>query len=770
MRGFSVKTIAPHGARLSSALLIVMLTIPAMTSSVQAAGTVETVAKVSSSVGDSEAPQISLNDSLYAISWGERSENAVGTSDGALNANPGSRKVLNTGSVTKTQFPDIAVGSDGTQHLAYASGDAIFYRHRSLGGSWSSAVKVAGDSFPNPVKTEVAPNGTIWIIWRDTDGSHIGFRYSDNGGANWSAGSTSGNVFSESGNMYAFDIAVGTDNFPHVVWYVRSSGSGKGEIEYADWNGSHFIKGKLTRDGSNLYDADPVIAIDGNNVQHAAWRKQVGGGDTLYYARREPGGSWTGFTPLVVSGGTFQYSPGIGVDKNGSIYVTVSQLVNGGRRVFIVAKPSGQLAWNPAEIISGSFSNWETRSDVKGSAVGGAKAHIVYQSETRGKDDAEVYYKRVLYGPGTAGLNAQPKFAVGVTKNTTVQVAFDAVSGGPTQVRWKWNAPPTDQDNDSGGWQPFAVTKAIPLPSDITPDDCRNLTLYTQVQNTTASEDTAKSASILYDAAVQAKVSVQNPHLDGQLSTYSQGASNGADTNTRENFYDVTISDLGDCSGLKEYGFNSGAATAWPANANALTLQPSIPTGTGPGVRPLLNTFVVDKNDNRTTQGAVVVYDPRTFSTSTGGSPIESSGAPMVTGGAFTVVSDTSVLKTLTFSGVNVNDAVYGTTASLPAGSQFWGVWVATSQGTTPISDTNSETLKWAPIKVAQPGASFTVKYPLLTGQVGSSPYGREGTYWIYVKFLDGAGNPSAKTLPPVKVVLAPGYSPVIQSLPLVNK
>ena len=767
---------APHGARLATALLIAsVLAIPSFTSIVlQAASTVESSTKVSSSDGLSEAPQISLNDNLYAISWGERAESAIGTADGALDANPGSRKILATGTSTKTQFPDIAVGADGTEHLTYITGNDIFYRHRTLGGSWSNAIKVASDNGPNPVRIAVAPNGTLWVIWRDADGTHLGFRYSDNGGAGWSAGSTNGIVYAESGNMYAFDIAIGPDNLSHVVWYPRTTGAANsGDIEYADWDGRRFNQGKITNDNKSPYDADPVISIDSDNVQHVAWRKQVGTGDTLIYVQRKPGGSWTGFTPLAQSGGTFQYSPGIGTDKNGSIYITFSQLVDGGRRVYIVAKPAGQADWSPAEIISDGFNNWETRNDVEASAVNGLKAHVVYQSEIKGNEaTGEIYYKRVLYGPASGSLSAQPQIeaAAKTTKNTTVQVTFGQVAGNPTQVRWKWGATPTDQDNDSGGWQPFAPTKSIPLPAEITPAICRNLTLYTQVQNGTASENKAKSASILYDAAVQAKVSARNPHRDGKLSTYSQGASSGAPTNTRENFYDATIANLGDCSGLKEYGFNSDPAVAWPAGESEVVQRNTINPDYPPGVRSPLNAYVVDKNDNRMMQGAVAVYDPRTFVTGTGGITTTNSGAPVVTGGTFSVDSGNSVLRTLSFSDVNVNDAVYGTAASLPAGSRFWGVWVATSKGTAPISDTNSETLLWAPIEVAQPGASFTVKYPLLTGQVGSSPYGREGTYWIYVKFLDGAGNPSAKTLPPVKVELAAGYSLISQKLPSIRK
>ncbi len=46
----------------------------------------------------------------------------------------------------------------------------------------------------------------------------------------------------------------------------------------------------------------------------------------------------------------------------------------------------------------------------------------------------------------------------------------------------------------------------------------------------------------------------------------------------------------------------------------------------------------------------------------------------------------------------------------------------------------------------------------------------KPGDYFVYVRFLDGAGNPSSTALPVVKVTLAPGYTIPTYALPLIRK
>jgi hypothetical protein len=93
-----------------------------------------------------------------------------------------------------------------------------------------------------------------------------------------------------------------------------------------------------------------------------------------------------------------------------------------------------------------------------------------------------------------------------------------------------------------------------------------------------------------------------------------------------------------------------------------------------------------------------------------------------------------TLLVNLNFTGVQVSDNLY------PAPG-FWGVWVANSR--TPVADPlNSTSLLWVPVQTAGGGANFTVPNWSLASGLTSAEVA-PGDYYVYVRFLDGAGNPS---------------------------
>ena len=166
-------------------------------------------------------------------------------------------------------------------------------RSRPPFGGWSDPVWIADSLMPNPIRMARAPDGTLWVVWRDDNGSGIFYRYSTDGGQSWRTGEDGGVVASERGNMFRPDVSVGQDNLAHVVWYVRGRGPRQGDVRYADWNGTRFSVGDITTDGSDLYDADPAITVDGQNIQHVVWRKLVAAGRwDIIYADRPPGAGW----------------------------------------------------------------------------------------------------------------------------------------------------------------------------------------------------------------------------------------------------------------------------------------------------------------------------------------------------------------------------------------------------------------------------------------------------------------------------------------------
>lgn len=702
-----------------------------------AEGAIETRDNLTNNDDQSESPQISFGGNQLGASWGEREATSVGTARAALDGNFGERVTLNTGSKTKQQWPDVAVDASGTIHLAYASGNTIFYRRKPVGGTWSNAVTVGGDSFPNPVRIAVAPNGTIWVVWRDGAGTKVGFKFSDNGGAGWSGGNAGGVVASETGNMYAPDIAIGPDNVPHVVWYLLTGGADKGEIKYADWNGSQFRAGKLTNDGSELYDADPVITVDKNNVQHLVFRKQVSSDGTAWgitYARRDPGGKWSNFTQLAVSSGDAKYSPGIGIDDSGSIYVGYSEPFGKttSRQVVLLAKPAGQTNWTKQTISNG---RWDYRPVIAGSSASGLKAHVLYQEEQQ-PDKGEIIYARVRFTSNTP--KATPVLDAGAeyTRNNAATLTFSNVSGGATGVRWRWGAPPTDQANDSNGWQAGLDPRQVPLP---VPDGgCGALTLYTQVRaNASLLQQGSSSDSITYDDNVSADAGVFNPNTSNLTSSYAAGANAGASGYTRETAYNFVLNGTDDCGGLKSYKINTGPETAINGDSAFVARLPFGAQASGPKA---VTVVVTDKAGNQRTYPESVQLD------------LPGDSRPVVRSATVRISGGNTLQQTITITNANVTDTQYS--------AGFWGVFVATSRTPVDNSEINASGLAWTPIRVPDPTAnSFTVAYDVTSGLNANGLNGAVGDYYVYLKFIDGAGNASEWTSAALQVTLSAGYA-----------
>lgn len=105
--------------------------------------------------------------------------------------------------------------------------------------------------------------------------------------------------------------------------------------------------------------------------------------------------------------------------------------------------------------------------------------------------------------------------------------------------------------------------------------------------------------------------------------------------------------------------------------------------------------------------------------------------APIATGAG---IAQTSTDSTASF---NRTFSVSGTiTDNLYPSPGYWGVWVAIEKDTGSADETNPD-LKWGAVPVTS--GSFTVN--LLNGSSGLLS---SGTYRVYVRFLDGAGNASA--------------------------
>ena len=441
-------------ARLLAALMLAgaLLGIPAARPpAAEAAQIVGSAQNISNTKRNSESPQISASAGrLFAI-WTERSgepqfDGELASSKAPIDQPFEGATIRNTKLDSKYQWADITSDANGDRYIAYSAINTVYFEFRPLSGGRSTK-SVANDNYPNAAKIARAANGRVWVVWRNNSGS-LHYRYSDDNGISWKRGSDGGTVSNGSGQALSLDITVDSNNTPYVVWY-NNGGSNKGQIRYAAWNGSAFASSNVTN--SSQYDADPVVSADGAGALHLAYRTQSGSNWTIQYARKPAGGGWVDFQPIYVVSGDPQFSPAIDSDPAGNLYVTFPVPAGGNnQQIDIMAKLVGE-SWQGPLGLKVPNRRFDSRNAVAGTTDNGNEAHVLIQSE-KGNDDAEIFYQRVLFEPPLTATPVLNKYR----SKDQVSLSFTNVSGDPDGVRWNWGSAPTDADNDSGGWKPFA--------------------------------------------------------------------------------------------------------------------------------------------------------------------------------------------------------------------------------------------------------------------------------------------------------------------------
>lgn len=348
----------------------------------------------------------------------------------------------------------------------------------------------------------------------------------------------------------------------------------------------------------------------------------------------------------------------------------------------------------------------------------------------------------------------------------SVGLKFSSAGPGSDAVRWRWGAKPSDATNDSGGWQqPFNLTTTyqVTLPQSAGRTSCDSLQLYVQVrQNGNAVDaNSGNPLTVTADQAVQATVRALNPYMAGLPKFFPVGvaavqpaaADDGDPTYTRIRQFVLEIDGRADCVGLASFAVTGGDSGQLSSN---FVQRPSTLPGDGTFGAHDFHVSVVDKLFNPQqfpTNGSpfTLIYDPA--NTDTTGTQPNTDGLPKLNGGSVSATGGQNVFQTLTFNNVNVSDNLYRSNNS---GTQFWGVWIANStDGTIPADDSG----RWVAVKVASPSSTFNVSWNLLNGLNYADPGAHPGTYTVFVRFLDGAGNPStAATAIKTTVALNAGY------------
>ena len=225
----------------------------------------------------------------------------------------------------------------------------------------------------------------------------------------------------------------------------------------------------------------------------------------------------------------------------------------------------------------------------------------------------------------------------------------------------------------------------------------------------------------------------------------------------------LSINGQTDCSGLKEFAVTGGGNPV-PITGNAYNRAFALPGAATPGDKPV-KVHVFDQIGNSDLYSRTLTYDPA--NTDTTGTLTDTKGLPVFDpSGSFTGGSVNSIIRDLQFQAISVTDNLYGIKEQLPAGRQFWGVWIANT--TSPTATESSANLNWYPVRVPSPNSTFTVKWNLFTGLgLTGDLKNKTGTYFVFVRALDGAGNPSQRAIK-ATVTLTAGYSIPTVRLPMI--
>ncbi len=227
----------------------------------------------------------------------------------------------------------------------------------------------------------------------------------------------------------------------------------------------------------------------------------------------------------------------------------------------------------------------------------------------------------------------------------------------------------------------------------------------------------------------------------------------------------LSVNNAGDCTGLTK--FTVGGTSTDIANGSfAGVIGLPYPASTPPGEKAF-DVTVFDQLGNSKVFPQSVVFDPIDDPSN---NVVDQSGRPVVKSATLSndnasAAARLSILRTLTFTDVNVLDNLYRPETP---GAQFWGVWVANGPRNAKPEDVDPATLTWTPVYVPNPGATFSIQWNIFNNGPGVA-FDKDGTYPVFVRFLDGAGNPSSE-IRSTTFTLDPGYKLPTLWMPILAK
>jgi hypothetical protein len=723
---------------------------------------------VSTVTQKNEVPRIALSPTQMHVTWKSGSPNKSRTGYNQRPEASGSwpaQQTMGGNSNGSYHTSSVAVSPvDSSVHLIWVDtsqgGDGfVFYSRQQGNGAWTTPLRISSvGRFAHFPHLAVDTTGHIWAVWsaENPAGNDVVFyRYSTDNGASWQPGSDG--VIDDQNAKVPW-ITADKSGGVHVVWWRKVGG-----VWYARWTGSDWAKEGIPSGGFN---ANPSVTVDPSNNLHVAWRRQrdFAQWDIYYATRPVSGGSWS--IAKLYEGGNIDKTIPIYADETGTLYVAWYDTVSGSEIWYTTKSPGGSWLSPPINVSNDGLFN--TNPDVVGR--GGTRGHVVFETWFGGDADVRIQHVQVGSAPVGCGGTLVLEGGKGATNNPTVAGVITPVNCTPDQMQVSVDAPPT-------GATP-KVTYSSNMSVSIPASSACVHTVYVQLYVNGVGGQVMQ-ASIKVDTSVNANVQSLNPHMADLPTTYTppvindtsdqNGASDGDPNYTRDHAFFINVADTGDCVGLD--GFDAKGSISSKVTNGTFTNVIPLPGDFSIGPKTF-DVVVSDTLDNVGTFPTAatmfkLTYDPADTDPSSG--VTNTVGLPVLAANG-SVVGDSatnSIIRTLSFSAISVSDNLYGQQGEgLVSGKQFWGVWVANSRQD---NAENSTALKWFPVHIATPGPAFSIQWSIFSGlDYGADPT-KDGTYYVYVRFLDGAGNPSAGFLK-TTLTLDPGYALPTVNLPLISR
>jgi hypothetical protein len=660
----------------------------------------------------------------------------------------------------------LATGPSGEVYAVWTSSDdrrVVLRRRDPTSGVWGSAVTLAdgrdasgGDEFRSRPEVAVLSSGNVFVFW-DEEGRHR-YRYSDPNGNNF----TGVGVVADRDVGSRPQAAVGPNGNLALAYSTAD-----GDVYAAVWNGTGFDSTILTGDQSG-YAADPTAAITPDGKVYIAWRFVEGG---IWYAERNLAGVWNK-SRLVGGSATAYGTVAIDSDPEGNLHLGWAGNTGGTYEFWYAFKPNGQNWQGP--IAGTDDGDLDVNVSISSTLSDFAYGHMVGERFT--SDGIRIRYGlfrgAASFCGGALTLRDTTSGSTEFTDENPISGIIAPTNCTPQQMQVSLNSPPTAATTKTT----YSANISVPVPAGLVGTQCQQ-TVYVHLYKdaSAAFSDAAifqQAISLDPPGDVDAIVQARNPQASlsptftpfaGDAGT-ATGASGGDPAWTRTPTFLLNIGPNDDCSGLKSYAVGSinGNITN-----NAVSTVVALPTSTAPV--PGAQNFNVNVTDNLGNLKAFpqsINFDPLDDPTTP---TADETGRPVLVSGTLgndnsSASARKSIFRTLSFTNVNVTDNLYR--ANTP-GSQFWGVWIAIG-ARNDTSTTPNSNLLWVPVKVDQPGATFNVAINLFNNGQGPR-LDQDGSYVVFARFLDGAGNPTTSIVS-TTVTLDPGYSLPTQSLPLVQK